>query len=55
MNEQQIAQAALEFLDRTTLRGAEIEALMIVKNWLLPKAFPTAPEDPGSAQGAQGS
>ncbi len=45
MNEQQIAAAALEFLSRTQLRGAEAEPFIVVRNWLAEKATGATPAD----------
>ncbi len=52
MNEQQIAQAALEFLKRSPLRGEEAEAFLVVRKWLEGKVAEAAPAEPASLASA---
>jgi hypothetical protein len=40
MNEQQLAQLALQFFQRVQLQGNEAEAFIAVKFWLQQKATP---------------
>jgi hypothetical protein len=40
MNEQQLAQLALQFLTRVNLTGQELEAFVVVRNWLVEKSQP---------------
>jgi hypothetical protein len=41
---EQLAQAALAFLDRTQIGGQEAETMVLVKNWLRSVAQPPTPD-----------